>query len=67
MKIKFSFRGQEIEVEEKDCHISLDFNGCYLVEIDKDLKPTGRAINGYGHPITFSADELILIKETHES
>ena len=47
MKIKCTFKGQEIEIEEEDCHTSLNFNGHYLVEIDKDLKPTGRAINGY--------------------
>ncbi len=46
--------------EKEDCHTSLNFNGHYLVEIDKDLKPTGRAINGYGNPIVFSHDELII-------
>ena len=60
--IKFIFRNQEIELEEKDCGTSLDFNGCYLIEIDEDLKPTGRAINGYGQPISFNEDELIIIK-----
>ena len=60
MKIIFEFRGQEIEVERENCESSLDFNGCYLVEIDKDLKPTGRAIDGYGCPISFNDNELII-------
>jgi len=60
MKLTCTFKGQEIEIEEEDCHTSLNFNGHYLVEIDKDLKPTGRAINGYGNPIVFSPDELII-------
>lgn len=60
MKVKCTFKEQKIEIEKEDCHTSLNFNGHYLVEIDKDLKPTGRAINGYGNPIVFSHDELII-------
>lgn len=61
MKVKFKFREQEIELEEKDCGSSLNFNGCYLVEIDENLLPTGRAINGYGEPITFCENEIIMV------
>ena len=66
MKVIFEFRGQQIEVEKEDCAPSLDFNGCYLMEIDKDLKPTGRAIDGYGQPISFSIDELIIKMEENK-
>ena len=58
--MKFTFRGISIESDFKNEKISLDFNGHYLIEIDENLIPTGNAIDGYGTPISFNQDELII-------
>ncbi len=52
MKIQAEFDNITIvdEFEIEDVY-DLDFIGCYLVEIDNDLKLTGNAINGYGESI----------------
>ena len=53
MKIQAEFDDITIieEFEFKNGVYALNFNGCYLVEIDNDCKLTGNAMNGYGESI----------------
>ena len=53
MKIQAEFDDITIieEFEFENGVYGLNFNGCYLVEINDDCKLTGNAINGYGELI----------------
>ena len=53
MKVQAEFDGITIikEFEFENRVYGLDFNGCYLVEIDDDCELTGNAIDGCGSPI----------------
>lgn len=53
MKIKAQFNDIEIiqDFKEELEFYNLDFNGCFLVEINRNLELTGNAIDGYGYPI----------------
>lgn len=55
-----TFRDQQILVENIKGNEALNFNGHYLIEVDEQFKPTGRAINGYGAGLNFSDNELII-------
>ena len=49
-KIKAEFNGIKIieELEENEFY-DLDFEGAYMVRVDKNFKPTGMAIDGWGN------------------
>lgn len=55
MKVKASFRGNEIEADVEpvnDGYFCLDFNGNYLMEIfydGKEFYPTGPIMDGWGN------------------
>lgn len=58
------FRGQEIKVEHKNKKfIDLDFNGHYLIQVDRNFKPTSNAMDESGNPLRFEPEELIIKKE----
>ena len=60
MKFLCTFRDQQVVLDDNALPTAIDFNGHYLVEIDDSLKPTGRAIDGYGAKLLFNNDELII-------
>lgn len=60
MKFLCTFRDQQVVLEGNALPTAIDFNGHYLIEIDEQLKPTGRAISGYGDVLLFSNDELVI-------
>lgn len=61
MKVNATFRGQSVEIDMTEEDTSINFNGVYLMEISHNngvLEPTGRAIDGYGNPLSFNANEF---------
>ena len=61
MKVNATFKGQSVEIDMTEDDTSINFNGAYLVEISNNngaLETTGRAIDGYGMPLKFDANEF---------
>lgn len=61
MKVNATFKEQNVEIDMTEDDTSIDFNGVYLVEISHNngaLETTGIAIDGWGIPLTFDANEF---------